>query len=149
MEEESFVEESWERNHGGGIMGEEPWRRNPGRGIMGEESWRRNHGRGIMGKESWGAIWRHLEPSRPIWSHLEPIWEATGDTWEAPGGSPGTPGLHGCLGWKMRQNHCVLPCLSSRPPILRRRERPDPHQVLRIAAKVDGRPGPTRRDTHH
>ena len=45
-------EESWRRNHGGGIMVEESWRRrNHGGGIMEEESWRRNHG-GIMEEES-------------------------------------------------------------------------------------------------
>ena len=62
MDEESFIEESWGRNHGGGIMGEETWRRNPkrnhGRGIMEKESWERNHGKGIMGShlEAPGAI---------------------------------------------------------------------------------------------
>ena len=58
MDEESFIEESWGRNHGGGIMGEKTWRRNPEKGIMGEESWRRNHGRGMMGRhlETPGAI---------------------------------------------------------------------------------------------
>jgi hypothetical protein len=33
----SMDEESWRRNHGGGIMEEESWRRNNGGGIMEEE----------------------------------------------------------------------------------------------------------------
>ena len=57
-------EESWERNHGRGIMEKESWERNHGKGIMGEESWKRNHGRGIetLGRHlgagvAMGGIW--------------------------------------------------------------------------------------------
>ena len=49
-------EESWRRNHGGGIMG-----RKDGGEIAEEKSRRRNHGEEILGKS--GAIWRHLEAS--------------------------------------------------------------------------------------
>ena len=45
-------EESWRRNHGGGIIDEESWRRNHGGGIMKEESSRRNHEGAIIMEES-------------------------------------------------------------------------------------------------
>ena len=44
-------EESWRRNHGGGIMEEESWRRNQEEGIMEELSGR------LLGG-IWGASWR-------------------------------------------------------------------------------------------
>ena len=47
MEEESWKEESWDRNHG--------------RGVKEEELWERDHGGGIIGHL--GGIWRHLEAS--------------------------------------------------------------------------------------
>ena len=53
-----------------------------------KESWERNHGRGIMekelGKETWGAIWRHMEPSGAIWTsgaHLGGNWRHLGGSW--------------------------------------------------------------------
>ena len=96
-------EESWMRNHGGGIMEEESWRG----GIMEEESWRMNHGGGIMEEEPCG---RHL---RSIWQaserRLGSIWEASGrllgGIWEAGIAIGGK----WCLGGKMCQIMCVLP----------------------------------------
>ena len=66
LREELWELKSWQRNDGGGILGEESWRRNLGRGILGEgileswrnfggilgASWRRKLGRGIMKRES-------------------------------------------------------------------------------------------------
>ena len=68
-------------------MEEESWRRNHGGGIIEEESWRSNHGGGIMEEE---PCRRHL---RSIWEaserRLGGIWEASGrllgGIWEAPG----------------------------------------------------------------
>ena len=95
-------EESWRRNHGGGVMEEELWMRSHGRGII-EDSWKRNHGGGIMEKESWkrnhgdGGIikeksWRRNHvvfirggaiEEESSESHLGAIWE----TW-APKAAP-------------------------------------------------------------
>ena len=91
-------EESWRRNHGGGIMEEESWRRNHGGGIMEEESWRRNQGGGIREEESWGrnhggGIMEETSERllKGICKHLEGIWRHPGDTQEAPRRHPGTP----------------------------------------------------------
>ena len=90
MEEESFIQESCGRNHGGGIMGEEY-----GGGILGEGSWERNHGRGIMEKESWerdhgkGIMGSHLEAPGAILTHLEPSGAHLGGNWRHLGGSWG------------------------------------------------------------
>ena len=105
-------EESWRRNHGGGVMEEESWMTSHGRGII-EDSWKRNHGGGIMEKESWkrnhgdGGIikeksWRRNHvgfirggtiEEESSESHLGAIWKASGRhletsgiTWEASGG---------------------------------------------------------------
>ncbi len=60
MEEESFEEESWRMNHGGGVME--------------EESLRRNHGGDIWGAPGsfLGGIWESFG------SHLGVIWETFG-----------------------------------------------------------------------
>ena len=69
-----------------GIM-KESWERNHGRGIMEKESWEMNHGKGNMGShlEAPGAIWSHLEPSGAIWSpsgrQLETPGRLLGGSW--------------------------------------------------------------------
>ena len=82
-------EESWRRNHEGGVMEEESWRRNHGEGIMEEGSWRRNHEGGIMKEESWrryhggGIMGDIIEEASG--GHLVGIWRHLGGIWEAPG----------------------------------------------------------------
>ena len=60
MEEESLEEESWRRNHRGGIMEETSLMRNHGGGIwrrlLDEASWMRNQGGDIMEEASWGLV---------------------------------------------------------------------------------------------
>ncbi len=62
-------EESWRRNHEGGITEEKSWRRNHGGEIMKEESWRVVNVRGIIS----GGIMKE-EASGSIRSYLGGIW---------------------------------------------------------------------------
>ena len=98
-----IMEDSWKRNHSGGIMEQESWKRNHGDGrIIKEKSWRRNLVGFIRGgtieeessESHLGAIWkasgRHLGA---IWeSHLEASGSHLGDIW----GASGRPGLPRC-----------------------------------------------------
>ena len=62
---------------------------------MEEESWRRNHEGGIMKEESWRTLGEASGTSerllRDIWRHLEGIWRHPGDTQEAPRRHPEAP----------------------------------------------------------
>ena len=150
MEEESLrmkhggiiEEESLRRNHGGGIMEEESCRRDHGGGIMEEESWRR-----IMEEESWmrnhrGRIW---EASRAIWTprrHPGGTQEAPRRHPEAPRGTQRHPGgtqeVRGLWDSKttiLREREMKK---VARPTVSRARERPDPHDLRSLSAKVDG-----------
>ena len=88
-----IIEDSWKKNHDGGIMDKESWKRNHGDGgIIKEKSWRRNHVGFIRG----GTI--EEESSE---SHLGAIWKASGRhletsgiTWEASGGICSASGRH-------------------------------------------------------
>ena len=73
---------------------------------MKEESRRRNYGEESSGRETSER-------------HLGGIWEASGQRRSRDG-----------LGGKMSHNHCVLQCLSSRPAVLLRFWRGDPHQTM-------------------
>ena len=88
-----------------------------------------------------GSIWKASgagASGRPLGSIWGASWEASGkhlgSLWEASGRSSGRPGrpqeAQRRLGGKSCQNHCVFQQISSRPPILSRRNESDPHQVL-------------------
>ena len=108
-------EESWRRNHGGGIMEKGSWKRNHGGGgIIEEESWRRNHV-GVIGEEASSQ------------SHLGSIWEASGR-------SSGRPGrrqeAQRRLGGKSCQNMCfTIKSEATDHFACTRRERPSPNTV--------------------
>ena len=113
------------------------------------------------------TTWRHLEASQAsgrqlgsIWRHLGGIWEASGNIWEASGGTQETPGKHpgGTQGhpeaprrhprgtqevrgfWdaKTTIRHERGMKKVPRPTVSRAQERPDPHQVRSLSAKVSG-----------
>ena len=73
-------EESWRRNHGGGILEEESWRRNHGGCILEEESLRRYPGGGIM---------RRNDGTQAPRRHPGSTQEAPSRTQEAPRRHPG------------------------------------------------------------
>ena len=118
-------EESW-GDCRRGIMGGEG-------GIMVEESWRRNHGGGIMASvrhlgDTWGGIRRHLggiweESGRHLevfGRHLRVIWGRS----MRPGGIL-EPERH--LGGQMCSNTVVLSAKVARPTISRTRHELDLH----------------------
>ncbi len=133
-------EESWRRNHGGGIMEEESWRRKHGRGIMEDESWRRNHGGGIMEEESWKrnhglggtqeAPRRHPEAPR---RHPEAPRRHLGGTQKHPGGTQEARGI--------LEAKCVKTCVFfsakvARATISCERGEGDPHRLRCLCTKV-------------
>ena len=103
-------EESWRRNHGGGIMEETSLMRNHGEGIMEEESWRRNHGEDIIDEES-----QRRNHGGGIWRRLS--WELSGHSLGLSGSWGGLGVARGGLEAESVIFHCVLWGLSSRRAI--------------------------------
>ena len=87
------MEESWERNHGRGILGgtmaEETRQGNHGREIMGEESWERNHEMEAPRRHPAGTSAKQRQPRG---SQKAPR-RHPGGTQEAPRRHPGHPGV--------------------------------------------------------
>ncbi len=93
-------EESWRRNHRGGIMEEESWMRNHG-GIMEEASCRSHHGGVIMEESSWRSHHRGVIMEESSWRRL---------SWELSGHSLGLSGSWGGLG-VARGNYFAPKCI--------------------------------------
>ena len=86
---------------------------------------------------------RHLQASggtqeAPRYAH-EALRRHPEGSQEHPGGIRRHPGHQRGLWVKRCKNHIVLWSKVARPTVLRRQERPDPHQVCNLRTKVSGR----------